>query len=120
MQSLEKERRLQEQAKQERDEFQKIIASQKAGRENELNMEFAKSMRVKDHNDQLKKQIAVHEEKKRQERREFLEEGKKVRDKLAEEKKLLEIIKNQKLEELIDMGIASKYTAELARKRIAI
>jgi len=120
LQSLEKERRLQDQARQEREEFQKIVHSQKAERGMELEREQEKSTKFKDHSDQLKKQIAMSEEKKKQGRREFLEEGKMVRDKLHGEKQVLEAIKQQKLEELISIGIEPKYAAELAKKKIAI
>jgi len=120
LQSLEKDRRLQEQAVQERDEFQRIVQAQKLDRDAEVRTETDKATRLKQHSEQLKSQISANEEKKKQERKEFLEEGKKVRDKLKNEKHLLEGIKSQKLEELTVMGIESKYTAELQKKRIAI
>jgi len=119
-QSLEKERRLQDQAKIDRDEFQRIIQSQKLEREIELRMEAERENRMKDHSEQLKKQIAINEEKKKQDKRALLEEGKKIKDNLANERKLLENIKVQKLTELNSLGVASKYTSELARKRILI
>lgn len=49
-----------------------------------------------------------------------LEEGKKIRDKLLNEKHLLEGIKDQKLKTLHDHGIAEKYKIELAKKKINI
>jgi hypothetical protein len=49
-----------------------------------------------------------------------LEEGKKIRDKLLNEKHLLENIKDQKLKTLQDHGIADKYKIELAKKKINI
>jgi len=119
-QSLEKERRLQEQARNDRDEFQKIIQNQKIERELEIRNEREKAHQMKDHVDQLKKQIAINEEKKKQEKRELLEEGKKIKDNLSHEKILLEAIKTQKLSELNSLGVASKYSSELARKRILI
>jgi len=120
IQSLEKERRIQEQARQEREEFQRIVQGQKMDRDVEVKVETEKNSRLKNHSEQLKSQIVANEEKKKQERREFLEEGKKVRDKLKNEKHLLEGIKEQKLDELQSMGIESKYTSELQKKRIAI
>jgi len=56
--------------------------------------------------------------KKKQEKREFLEEGKKVRDKLTNERHLLETIKYDKLNDLMNDGIEEKYTTELAKKKI--
>jgi len=81
-------------------------------------MESEKVARINEHADQLKKQIALNEEKKKQAKREFLEEGKLIKDKLSGEKHLLEDIKAEKLGELGSLGIANKYTSELARKRI--
>lgn len=49
-----------------------------------------------------------------------LEEGKKIRDKMLNEKKLLENIKDTKLKGLNDNYIPDKYKAELARKKINI
>jgi len=120
LQSLEKERRLQEQAKVDRDEFQRIIHQQKLEREIEMRMEADREERMKDHSQQLKKQIAINEEKKFQDKRALLEEGKKIKDNLANERRVLEAIKTQKLSELNSLGVASKYTSELARKRILI
>jgi len=75
---------------------------------------------MKQHSHQLKKQIAINEEKKKQDKKELLEEGKKIKDKLSGEKRLLENIKSNKIDELITFGIESKYTSELARKKIMI
>jgi len=118
LQSLEKAHRLQDQAFQEKSEFQRIIENQKEQRDYEVQVENEKAQRLKQHSDQLKKQIALNEERKKLERREFLEEGKKVRDKLSNERKLLETIKYEKLNELVNDGIEDKYTTELARKKI--
>jgi len=119
-QSLEKHRLLEEQAVADRAEFDRIIHSQKLERELESMKDRERANRMKDHSNQLKKQIAINEEKKRQDKKELLEEGKKIKDKLSNEKKLLETIKQSKIEELVVSGIENKYTSELARKRIMI
>jgi len=119
-QMMEKGKRLQEQAKQERDEFQRIIHNQKMERDVELKAELERQQMVKQHAGQLKKQIAVNEEKQKQDKRGYLEEGKKIKDKLTAEKKLLENIKSEKLGELQDLGIPEKYQAELAKKKIIV
>jgi len=119
-QAQEKERRLQEQAKHERDEFQKVIEQQKLERDLELKAELERKGMVKQHADQLKKQIALNEEKNKQEKRSLLEEGKKIKDKLSAEKKLLEHIKQEKITELKSQDIPEKYQAELVRKRIVV
>jgi len=120
MQALEKEMRLQEQAQQERDAFQQIIYQQKAERDLELQTEQQRLAMIKNHASQLKKQIAINEEKTRQDKRNYLEEGKKIKDKLAHEKRVLEQIKTEKLVELKGQNIPTKYQAELAKKKIII
>jgi len=118
-QRLEKEHRLQEQARQERDEFERIVTNQKFERELEVRNENEKALRVVDHANQLKKQIAINEEKKKQASRELLEEGRKIKEKLANEKGKLENIKSAKLAQLSTYDIPVKYTSELARKKMA-
>lgn len=119
-QNLEKEKRIQEQAKLERDEFQRIVQNQKIERDRELRTEEEKRARFMEHSEQLKKQIALNEERRKQNAREYLEEGKKMKDKIQNEKYLLEDIKARKLNELQSLDIPTKYATELARKRIVI
>ena len=75
---------------------------------------------LKKHAEELRKQIALNEEKNKQNERLRLEEGKKIKDDLRREKALLENIKSRKLEELKAENIQEKYTAELARKKIIL
>jgi len=118
-QRLEKEHRMQVQAREERDEFERIVMNQKFERELEVRNENEKALRVVDHANQLKKQIAINEEKKKQASRELLEEGRKIKEKLANEKGKLENIKSAKLAQLSTYDIPVKYTSELARKKMA-
>lgn len=53
-----------------------------------------------------------------QERLDYLEEGKKVRQKLEEERLKIEGIKQRKLNELQNLGVEQKYQYELAKKKI--
>ena len=48
-----------------------------------------------------------------------MEEGRKVRQKLDDERKKIEAIKARKIQELKGLDIPEKYQAELARKKIA-
>lgn len=48
----------------------------------------------------------------------FLEEGRMVRQRLEDERLKVEGIKQDKLGQLDNLGIESKYKAELARKKI--
>lgn len=119
-QQAEKERRLGEQAKFERDEFERIIEVQLQQEEAERQRQSEeKSMRVQ-HSEELRHQIAGREEKALQERRDFLEEGNTVRATIGSERKKLEKIKGRKIDELKKAGVPEKYWAELARKKISI
>jgi len=119
-QQAEKERRLGEQAKFERDEFERIIEVQlqQEAAERERQGE-EKGMRL-EHSKELRQQIAAREEKALQERRDFLEEGNTVRANIGSERKKLEKIKARKISELQRAGVPEKYCAELARKKISI
>ena len=120
LQSYEKERRLQEQAKHERDDFQKTILGQKQEKDLELKIDKEREEMLKKHAEELRKQISIKEELRKQEERDGLEEGKKIKDQLKRHKEILEDIKYKKLEELKKQGIPDKYTAELSRKKITI
>lgn len=61
----------------------------------------------------------TNEDKKKQERLDYLEEGRKMRQKIEEERRKIEAIKQRKLQELRDLEIPEKYQAELARKKIS-
>merc|ERR1712110_616409 len=119
-QQAEKERRLGEQAKFERDEFERIIQVQLQQEEAERQRQAEeKAMRIQ-HSSELRNQIGAREEKALQERRNFLEEGNTVRATIGSERKKLEKIKGRKIEELKKAGVPEKYWAELARKKISI
>ena len=53
-----------------------------------------------------------------QERLDYLEEGKKVRQELEEDRLKVEGIKQRKLNELQSLGVEQKYQYELAKKKI--
>ena len=63
-------------------------------------------------------QIGINGEAKKQARLDYLEEGRKVRQRLEDERLKVEGIKAQKLQGLKDIGIADKYQADLTKKRI--
>ena len=118
MQAVEKERRFEEQAKLDRDEFHSIFSAQREERHLDLKFQQEKKQKIKEHAEELKKQIILHEEKKGQEKRDYLEEGKKVRDSLFHQKALIEEIKESKLNDLKTYGIPEKYQYDLAKKKI--
>merc|ERR1712032_1794422 len=119
-QQAEKERRLGEQAKFERDEFERIIEVQMQQEDAERQRQAEeKQMRIQ-HSNELRSQIAAREERAFQERRDFLEEGNAVRSQIGSERKKLEKIKARKIEELKKTGVPEVYQAELQRKKISI
>jgi len=120
LQSLEKEKMLQEQAKHNRDEFHKVIVQQKLERDLEIKVEQDRKALVMDHANQLKKQMALNEEKAKQDNRNRLEEGKKIKDKLANEKKILEKLKQEKITELKSHDIPEKYLSDLLKKKMVV
>ena len=63
-------------------------------------------------------QIQMNSEVKKQQRLDYLEEGKKVRQRIEDERLKVEGIKAQKLQDLKGLGIEGKYQADLAKKRI--
>jgi len=119
-QQSEKERRLGEQAKFERDEFERIIEVQMQQEEAERQRQSEEKQMLKQHSDELRAQIAAREEKALQERRDFLEEGNIARASIGSERRKLEKIKGRKIDELKKTGVPEKYWAELARKKISI
>ena len=54
-------------------------------------------------------------ETKSREREELMAEGRRIRERLAEETALLEAVKQLKLQELEGAGVPQKYHAQLAR-----
>merc|ERR1719243_146111 len=119
-QQSEKERRLGEQAKFERDEFERIIEVQMQQEEAERQRQSEEKQMLKQHATELRSQINAREEKALQERRDFLEEGNIVRATIGSERRKLEKIKGRKIDELKKTGVPEKYWAELARKKISI
>ena len=118
-QFAEKQRRMSEQAKQERDEYSRIITSQKEEDMKEAMIDDEKKNILRQHADQLRTQITQNEEYGKQERLDHLEEGRKIRQSQEEERRRLEQIKNRKLGELENLGISQKYTADLAKKKVS-
>ncbi len=96
----------------------RIIQKQKEVEEQERRIEEEKKEVLKKHSHQLRSQIHTNDEKGKQERLDYLEEGRKVRQKIEEEKRKIEAIKNKKLSELNGLDIPDKYKAELAKKKI--
>ena len=119
-QAREKEIRLIIQAKQERDEFERIITAQREAAEAERRQEEAKAEIRKQHANQLKTQILTNAEKQSLDKREYLEEGRKLRNEIENERKKIESIRIEKLDGLKGDGVPEKYCADLARKKVNV
>ncbi|QDZ25307.1 cilia- and flagella-associated protein 45 [Chloropicon primus] len=99
-------------------DFKRIIQANRA-KDKEENHAHLQQMEIRtNHRDELLAQIQANEEFRGKERKEYLEEGKKLRQQHLEEKMKLEHIKSRKLKELEELGVPDKYRAELERKRV--
>ena len=63
----------------------------------------------------MKKLIKIKEEKERLKSREKLEEGRKAKQNMDDWRLRMLKIKNQKIQELRDLGVEEKYIADLER-----
>ena len=108
-----KELILAEEAMKEKEQFNKIIKEQikEIDRLNEI--EKKKKEQFVNHREELKKQILNKQEKEKIDRREILEEGRKIRQNNEEYKKNLEKVKKQRINYLKSLNIEDKYIVPL-------
>ena len=66
-----------------------------------------------DHSQKIRGQIHGKEQLKKQDRLDYLEEGRKVREKIDNERSKLVDIQKAKIDELKNIGIEDKYLYEL-------
>uniref|UniRef100_A0A6U4MPD9 Cilia- and flagella-associated protein 45 n=1 Tax=Hemiselmis andersenii TaxID=464988 RepID=A0A6U4MPD9_HEMAN len=107
-----------EAAQMEKQQFERILAVQRAAEESEQAKEYAAHQRRINHNEEIRLQISENDEKRSRARQEFLEEGSKIRHAKELETRRLETIKQRKLAELQRAGVPEKYLAELQNKKI--
>lgn len=117
-QFVEREVMLAQQAKAERDEFLRIIQKQKEQEDEERSLEQQRHGAFRNHAQTIRDQIGMNGEVRKQERLDYLEEGRKVRQRIEDERLKVERIKKSKLDGLVGLGIEGKYQADLAKKRI--
>jgi len=72
-----------------------------------------------DHSSKIRTQISTNEDLKKQDRLDFLEEGRKVREKIDMERDKIKGIQAAKINELQDVGINNKYLYELNKKTVS-
>jgi len=93
----EREATLANQAKAERDDFLRIIDRQKEEEQRERELETEKQHQLRNHANVVRAQIAKNSSVSQQTRLDYLEEGKKVRQKLEDDRLKVESIKQKKL-----------------------
>jgi len=116
---MEKERRLIEQAQQEKEEFDRILRVQREAGDLERNAMHKKSSAAHAHMEELQAQILMNAEVRKKNRMDFLEEGVGQRAKMESDRLTLESIKSEKLHTLQKIGVPEKYTVDLASKRFS-
>lgn len=119
-QKAEREVKLAEQAKFEKEEYQKILESQLKAQEDERRKEEERVKLRYDHNGELRRQIKEREEYEKQTKREYLEEGRKMKQKVLGIKKNIERIKEEKLAELKSLSVQDKYVTPLVKYKLNV
>tara|TARA_B110000977_G_scaffold201778_1_gene298552 strand:- start:1571 stop:3142 length:1572 start_codon:yes stop_codon:yes gene_type:complete len=107
-----------DQAREERAEFYRVIDAQMQKEREDAEANLVAQTARRDHREELQSQIAFNAERREREKREYQEEGDRLRHALAAERAKLEAIKQRKLDELQHGGIPDKYRTELAKKKI--
>ena len=72
-----------------------------------------------DHSFKIRSQISTNENEKKQDRLDYLEEGRKVREKVQNERQKVKDIQTAKIDELKTAGIDDKYLYELQKKTVS-
>ena len=116
-QKLEKERRLIEQAQQEKEEFDRILRVQREAEEADASIARKKKGAAREHMEELQAQILMNAEVRKKNRMDFLDEGVQQRARMEAGRLKLEGIKSEKLSTLYSAGVPDKYTVDLANKK---
>ena len=95
------------------------IQKQKQIEQQERKIEEEKKNALVDHSVKIRTQIATNENLKKQERLDYLEEGRKVREKIENERTKVKDIQAAKLDELKVIGINDKYLYDLQKKTVS-
>ena len=94
-----------------------MIETQKQGEEKIKRIEDAKKKANKQHLQDVQNQISSIAEQKALQRKDFLEEGRKVRQKLADDILKLETIKKNKLQQMEAAGLGD-YAHDLMKHKV--
>lgn len=115
----EKASALAEQARVEREDYMHQIQKQKQVELQERKVEEDRKQALIDHSYKIRGQISTNEDVKKQDRLDYLEEGRKVREKIDMERDKIKDIQQAKIQELKDAGINNKYLYELNKKTVS-
>lgn len=85
----------------------------------EKRVEEQKKQALVEHSKKIRNQISTNEAGKKQDRLDYLEEGRKVRENIQNERVKIGDIKNAKIDELKNLGIDNKYLYELQKKTVS-
>ena len=114
-QKLDKEIQLAEEAKKEKEEFERIIKEHQKEIDEKKERERIKIKKLLDHNADLQRQIIEKEERNRVYKREILEEGRKDQQRRDQYIRSIEMLKRDKIKSLQDMNIDEKYIVPLKK-----
>ena len=95
------------------------IQQQKQVEAQEKKIEEEKRNALVNHSHKIREQISNNEANKKQDRLDYLEEGRKVREQVQQEREKIKGIQAAKMEELKNLGIADKYMYELQKKTVS-
>lgn len=115
-QKREKELMLAEQARFEKEEFERIIAVQKVAEEQERLKQIRDREQREKNASAVSKQILEIEESRRRTRRDFVEEGNRLKTEKRERDAQIEAIRARKLQELERLNVPKQYRQELLKK----
>jgi hypothetical protein len=115
-QKREKELMLAEQARFEKEEFERIIAVQKIAEEQERQKQIRERELREKNASAVAKQILEIEESRRRSRRDFVEEGNRLKTEKREREAQIEAIRARKLQDLERLNVPKQYRQELLKK----
>ena len=118
-QRKDKKRQLMEIAKKEKEEHDRIIEKNMEDIEKDRRMEDIKKKKIYENKYDLIKLIKMKEEKEKMKNKELQEEGRKEKQMRDDWKLRMENIKQQKIQELKNLGIKRKYIVDLENFKIA-
>ena len=105
-------------AESDRQEFVRIIESQKKEEEREKQMEAERCAALLRHKKTIQHQMSKNDDNTKQTRLDYLEDGKRSRDQIDEHRNRIQQIKAGKVDYLHNLNIDNKYKVELQAYKI--